>query len=223
MFVIRKDLQRADAKLVSALGKISTATLSDAMGRAGAMCSLIKGVFPGARLAGPAYTVKNCVKDNLMSHYALKHASPGDILVVSNGGFFEASGWGELMSTAAKSRRLGGVVIDGGVRDVIALKELNFPVFARGFTPEGTFKSTPGSVNVPITCGGITVCPGDAIVADDDGVVVIPRERAACVLEESKKTLRKERDIRRRVLAGESLFDLFGLEAYLDTGAVKKG
>jgi 4-hydroxy-4-methyl-2-oxoglutarate aldolase len=222
MFIIRNEFPRPNQGVIEALGKIPTPNLSDAMGRSGAMHSDIKGVFPEARLAGPAYTVRNYAKDNLMSHYALKHASPGDILVVDNGGFKESAGWGELMSRSAKVRGLGGIVIDGGTRDVPELRELKFPVFARCVIPEGTVKVTPGSINCPVNCGGLTVCPGDVVVGDDDGVVVIPREQAELILEKARAIIEKEKSIRERILAGETIYDILNLDKFLDVDGVLK-
>lgn len=202
--------------IIASLGRIPTATLSDAMDRTGAVCSSIKGAFQGARLAGPAYTVRNFQKDNLMSHYALKHALPGDILVVDNGGYYEASGWGELMSMSAKARGLGGIVVDGGVRDRERIEEMQFPVFARCITPEGTVKLNPGEINYPVNCGGVTVRPGDIVVGDDDGVVVIRYESAEEVLEKSGAILEKESEIRRRLGDGETIFDILNLGTFFN-------
>lgn len=216
MFLIQRDFTRPNPEVIKALGELPTPILSDAMGRAGAMDSQIRGVFTGARLAGPAYTVKNYAKDNLMSHYALKYAAPGDILVVDNGGFFKAAGWGELMSLTAKMKHLGGIVVDGGVRDRQSLAELGFPVFARNVIPEGTVKTTPGSINVPVNCGGITVCPGDVIVGEEDGVVVIPGGRAELVLEKARAIVEKEKVLRERILAGEVPFDILKLRKYMN-------
>lgn len=223
MFLIRDEFPRADPNVIEGLANIPTPTLSDAMGRYGGMCSEIKGVFPSAKLAGPAFTVKNYAKDNLMSHYALKHASPGDILVVNNGGFKEAAGWGELMSTSAKVRGLGGIVIDGAVRDRLQLAQVKFPVFARCVIPEGTVKVTPGSINYPVSCGGITVCPGDVIVGDDDGVVVIPREGTELILEKARAIMEKEKHIRERILNGETIYDILNLDRFLDVEGIVRG
>ncbi len=206
--------KRPEQGIIASLGKIPTATLSDAMNRSGAMCSSIKGAFQGARLAGPAYTVRNFQKDNLMSHYALKHARPGDILVVDNGGYYEASGWGELMSTSAKARGLGGIVVDGGVRDREKIEELQFPVFSRCITPEGTVKMNLGEINYPVNCGGVAVRPGDIVVGDDDGVVVIRDESAKDVLETAKAILEKEAEISRRLGDGETIFDMLNLGTF---------
>jgi 4-hydroxy-4-methyl-2-oxoglutarate aldolase len=221
MYVIRKHFDRPDPELVQNLSKLPTPNISDALGRQGGMQSRIRPVFPEARLAGPAYTVLNYPKDNLMTHYALKHASPGDIIVVDNGCGTHGSGWGELMSLAASRKGLGGVVIDGTVRDVDELAEIGIPIFASGVTAEGTVKVTPGGINCPINCGGLAISPGDIIIGDNNGVVVVAYGRIAEVLETSSGIKQKEKIIREKVLNGESLYDIFGLEKILGLHPVK--
>jgi 4-hydroxy-4-methyl-2-oxoglutarate aldolase len=209
--MIRDNFPRPDSETVAALGAIPTANLGDALGRQSVMHSRIKGVYGGCRLAGPAYTAKNHPKDNLMSHYALAHASPGDVLVIDTGGFREAAGWGELMTLAAKVRGLGGVIIDGGVRDAAALAQMRFPVFAACRTPLGTVKAIPGSINQPVLCGELIVNAGDIVVGDDDGIVVVPAERAEAALKQARAIAAKEEALRQKVKRGESLYALFGL------------
>jgi len=208
---IRDNFQRPDPDLVAALGEIATANLGDAMNRQGVMHSRIKGVFKGIRMAGPAYTVKNQIRENLMSHYALKHAEPGDVLVIDNGGYLEAAGWGELMTLAARIKGLAGVVVDGGVRDSAVLEAMRFPVFSARITPKGTIKHMPGAINGPVVCGDLPVHPGDILVGDDDGVAVVPLGRAEAVLEQARAIQIKEKGLRERINKGESLFDIFGL------------
>jgi 4-hydroxy-4-methyl-2-oxoglutarate aldolase len=221
MYVIRNHFDRPDPVLVKKLSKLPTPNISDALGRQGGMESRIQPVFPGARMAGPAYTVLNYPKDNLMAHYALKHASPGDVIVVDNGCGTHGSGWGELMSLAAKNKGLGGVVIDGTVRDVDELAEIGIPIFASGVTAEGTVKVSPGGINCPINCGGIAVSPGDVVIGDNNGVVVVPHGRVEDVLKTSSDIKQKEKKIRERVLNGESLYDIFGLEKIINLHPVK--
>ena len=202
---------RPDQKTIAKFSKIPCANLGDAMGRKGIMHSRIKPICSGVGLAGPAYTVANFAKDNLMSHYALKQAKAGDVLVISTGGHMESAGWGELMTQAAKVKGLAGVIIDGGVRDLCELKELKFPVYAACITPQGTVKSTPGSVTQPIVCGDILVSPGDIVVGDDDGVAVVPASEAAEILSQAEKIIQKEADLRKRVLKGEAIYDILSL------------
>lgn len=203
-------------EIVRKLAELPTANISDAMERAGGMCCEIRPMYRGAKLCGPAYTVKNYSKDNLMSHYALKHSRPGDVLVLDSCCSRHGSGWGELMSLAAKIKGLSGIVIDGPVRDIRELEKIEFPVFARGVQAEGTVKNTPGKVNCPVTCGGIPVMPGDVVAGDENGIVVIPLTKVKSVLDTALAIQAKEEDIRTRVLAGEILYDILGIGALLD-------
>ena len=205
---------RPDQELIKALADIPTSTISDAMERYGAMSSDMKPVFQGARICGPAFTVRAYANDNLMVHLALKEARPGDILVIDSGGYTQCALWGELMSLAARSRGLAGTVIDGGVRDKDAIAELGYPVFSRTIIPVGTHKSNLGSICKPVSCDGVPVCPGDIIVGDSDGVVVVPLDQADSVFEKAKAILGKEDQIRKRMEKGELIFDILGLEKY---------
>lgn len=221
MYVIKDHIERPDADLIRALFQLPTPNISDALGRDGGMDARIRPAFPGARLAGPAYTVLNYPKDNLMTHYALKNALPGDVIVVDNGCGTHGSGWGELMSMAAKVKGLGGIVIDGTVRDVDELRKIGVPIFAAGVTAEGTVKVTPGGINCPVTCGGVCVLPGDVVVGDENGVVVVTGPRAKEVLRNALAISEKEETIRQRILKGETLYDIFNLGQYLELETVK--
>ena len=216
MYVIKDQIERPDIEIVNKLGEIATSTLSDAMGRYGAMSHEIKPAISGFHMAGPAYTIRSYVKDNLMVHYGLKMAKPGDILVVEAGGFPDGAFWGELMSLMAKRKGIGGIVLDTGVRDRKKLGEIGFPVFSRSVIPVGTLKDSPGSINIPVQCGGVVVNPGDIIVGDDDGVVVIPKEEAKKVLENALGIMKKEEEIRKRVALGEVLFDILSLGKFFE-------
>ena len=216
MKVINHDFERPDSKLIERLAKFATPNISDALVRFGGMAPRIKPAFKGAKMAGPAYTVLNYPKDNLMTHYALKHAKAGDVLVVDNHGASVGSGWGELMSTAAKVKGLAGLVVDGPVRDLSALKEIGFPVFSSGIMAEGTVKVTPGSVNCPVCCGDQAVSPGDIILGDEDGVVVVPARKLEEVLKTAETIEEKESVIKQRIMAGETIYDILNLGQYLE-------
>ena len=205
---------RPDEEIIKALANIPTSTISDAMGRCGAMSSDMKPIFPGARVCGPAYTIRVYANDNLMVHLALKEARPGDILVVDSRGYAECALWGELMSLSARYRGLGGTVIDGGVRDKDAIAELGYPVFSKTIIPVGTNKSNQGSICAPISCDGIPVFPGDIILGDSDGVVVVPLDQASVVIKEASVILGKEDQMRKRIEKRELIFDILGLEKY---------
>lgn len=194
--------------------RLGTATLHEAAGRIGALPSAIKATAPSFRLAGPAFTVHSPPNDNLWIHRAITVARPGDILVVYTSCHYEAGYWGEIMSTAAGTAHLGGLVIDACVRDAVPLESLKFPVFARGLCISGTGKDfgAVGWLNEPIFIGDVLVKSGDLIVGDADGVVSIPRERIATVLDDAEARELKERAILKRLCAGESTLSVFGLD-----------
>jgi 4-hydroxy-4-methyl-2-oxoglutarate aldolase len=206
------DIERPPADLVAKAAAISTATLHEAGGQLGALPSAIKPVDPSFVIGGPAFTVHSPPGDNLWLHRAIAVAQPGDVLVVYVDGIYEHGYWGEIMSTAAQARKLGGLVIDGCVRDGGVLGKVGFPVFARGLCIRGTGKSfdARGWMNSPITIADITVHPGDMVVGDTDGVVVIPRAGLAKTIENSATREAKEADIMAKLRAGATTIDLYG-------------
>ncbi len=211
MNIIVPDFPRADAKLVQGFQGIATGVVSDAMGRCNAMAAEIKPVWRGARVLGPALTVRTFPADNLMIHKAVTLAKPGDVLVVNAGGYKDTAVFGDLMGYSLKVHGAAGMVIDGASRDAEGLEAIQFPVFARAVLPQGPFKDAAGAINMPVSCGGVAVSPGDIILGDADGVVVIPREHAAGVLQAAQATLAKEQQVRRRLEQGEYLFDMLKL------------
>lgn len=221
MYTVIRDFPRPPSHVVEALGRFPTAVITDCMGRYGAMRSDIKGIYQGIRVAGPAFTVQTFRADNLMCHLAIKLAKPGDVLVIDASGFEDTALWGELMTTMARARGIAGVVIDGAIRDREVITQMRFPVFAKATTPMGGFKVLPGSINIPISCGGVTVNPGDVVVGDGDGVAVIPREQAAKVLEGCRVTAKKESELRSRFEAGETLYDILDLGRALEDKGVR--
>lgn len=196
--------------------EISAATVYEAMGKKGAMDHAIKPVYPGAKVCGTAVTVLCYPADNLMLHKAITIAEPGDVLVANVGGYLEAGGWGEIASVAAIERGIMGLITDGAVRDVSALKRLGFPVFAKGVSIKGTTKEQLGLINHPIECGGVWVRPGDIVLGDEDGVVVIPQEKASWVLEKSKEREANEARIMAKLREGKLTLDLLGLRETLE-------
>jgi 4-hydroxy-4-methyl-2-oxoglutarate aldolase len=198
------------------LGAVAAAALlHEAMGRRGALNPEIKAVYSGAKLAGRALTVRCAPGDNLMLHVAVSLAKPGDVLVAAMEGFVEAGCWGELASLAAQVRGIRGLVLDGAVRDVEAIAEMGFPVFARGLCIKGTTKRQKGEVNVTIVVGGVSVCPGDLVVGDADGVVVVPAAEAQEVIAAARALQAKEEAIKERLKAGETTLDLLDLRPML--------
>ena len=215
MNVIVRDFVRPDPRLVKGFEGIPTGVISDAMGRAGSMAAEIKPVWPRARIVGPALTVRTFPADNLMIHKAVTLAKPGDVLVVNAGGYRDAAVFGDLLGYSCKVHGIAGVVIDGASRDAEGMAAIGFPVFARAVLPMGSFKDSPGSINVPVSCGGVAVRPGDIIVGDGDGVVVVPTEEAADVLAKAQAVMAKEQQTRERLTKGEYLYDMLKLEDVL--------
>ena len=189
---IRRDFERVAPDVVAGAAKYQAAILADVAGRRGTLHGRIAALTPQMKMAGPAFTVEVRAGDNLMIHTAITLAKPGDILVVDGKGDLTAALMGALMINACKQLKLGGVVLDGAVRDTLELRELGFPVFAAGTNPNGPQKFAPGRINWPISCGGIAVNPGDLIVGDADGVVVIEREKAAAMLPRAAKKVADE-------------------------------
>ena len=179
---IVREFERVSADVVKQAAEFQAAILSDGSGRRGTMHARVAPVDKRMKLAGPAFTVEVRPGDNLMIHAAMALAKPGDILVVDGKGDQTAALMGTLMLSACKKLQLGGVIIDGAIRDRLELLELDFPVFSAGFNPAGPTKFVPGRINHPISAGGVTVNPGDLVVADADGVVVIERAKAPAML-----------------------------------------
>ena len=198
-----------------ALRQLGAATIYEAQGAKGALDSGIKPIAPGMRLAGPALTVDTRPADNLMLHYAMLKARPGDVLVVDAKGFLEAGVWGDVFTEQAQRIGLAGLVIHGAVRDAAAMTEAGFPVFSRGLSIKGTGKHQPGRLNVTVTIGDVAIDPGDIIVGDQDGVVVVKRHEVDAVLRKSRQREEKEAQFRQQIRDVATTVDLLGLEETL--------
>jgi 4-hydroxy-4-methyl-2-oxoglutarate aldolase len=199
------------ARLVPLLRELGVATLHEAAGRTGQADPHLRPVLPEVTIAGRALTARCQAGDNLAIHRALAVARAGDILVVDAGGHL-AGYWGELMAVAAQARGVVGLVIDGGVRDVAALRRLGFPTWSTGVSVLGCLKVSPGEVGGPIVCGGVSVATGDLVVADDDGVVFLPRKRASAIADAGRQRVRHEQQVIERLRAGETTLEVLGLE-----------
>lgn len=221
MYVINGLEKRVSNNLIDKFSKFGVAMIADSMGRYGAMKPYIRPLERGMRIAGSALTVQTYRSDNLMLHIGLEIAEEGDVLVVDSGEIENAGLWGGLMTKMALFKKLGGIVTDGAVRDSQEIIESGFPVFSKSISPLGGFKESPGSVNVAISCGGVVVNPGDIIIGDDDGVAVIPYEKAEYVLEQCKKTEEKEAMIVEGMKAGKTLFELLNLPGKLKNIGMK--
>ncbi|WP_413730339.1 4-carboxy-4-hydroxy-2-oxoadipate aldolase/oxaloacetate decarboxylase [Sodalis sp. RH22] len=219
--IVKRNIERTDPALVRRLGDFGVATLHEAMGRTGLMRPHIRPAFAGARLYGNAVTVLAQPGDNLMLHVAAEQIRQGDIVVVActveNGdGMF-----GELLATSYRARGAAGLVSEAGVRDVGALRDMGFPVFSRVISAKGTARATLGSVNVPVICAGALVNPGDVIVADDDGVVVVPRDLARQTADAAQQREDNEQAKRERFAKGELGLDMYHMRDMLEQAGLK--
>jgi 4-hydroxy-4-methyl-2-oxoglutarate aldolase len=213
--MIVRNIERPDADLVHKLGEFGVATVHEAQGRTGLMLPYMRPVYLGARVAGPAVTVYCHPGDNLMIHAAIELCRNGDVLIVTTKSESSDGMFGELLATSCQAHGIAGVVIEAGVRDVADLTAMQFPVFSKAISSMGTVKETAGSVNIDVVCAGAIVHPGDIIVADTDGVVVVQRREAAEVVRLSEERLAKEARNREQLKAGKLGLDMYGLRAKL--------
>ena len=212
---IVRNISRADAGVIEKLGALGVATVHEAQARSGLLRPYMRPIYPTARLAGSAITISCQAGDNLMIHAAIEICRPGDVLVVTTTSESTDGMFGELLAVSARAHGVLGLLIDAGVRDVADLTTMAFPVWAKAIHAQGTVKATAGSVNVPVVCAGAAIAPGDVVIGDVDGVVVVPKAMAADVAKAGADRLAKEEKSRARLKSGELGLDFYGLRAKL--------
>jgi 4-hydroxy-4-methyl-2-oxoglutarate aldolase len=219
--VVVRNIKRADAELVKRLGALGTSTVHEAYGRSGLMKPYLRPVWAGGEAAGTAVTVLAHPGDNWMIHVAVEQCQPGDVLVVGCSADNTDGMFGDLLATSLMARGVKGLIIDAGVRDAKSLREMGFPVWSKAISAKGTVKASLGAVNVPVVCAGVNVIPGDAVIADDDGVVVVRPKDVADVVAKGEKRQADEEGKRKQLAAGQLGLDMYNMrEALKKAGLV---
>ncbi len=220
--IVFKKVNRLPSNIITEFAKLPSSIISDAQGRNNTMDASIKPLRSDWKMIGSAITVKAMVGNNLGVHQALYLAKEGDIIVVDGNGFENIAMWGGIMTEIAVKRKLAGLVVDGSIRDVESAIELNFPIFSRSISPRGPHKGWGDDVNVPISCGGVPVLPGDIILGDSDGIVVVHKRFAVEVLKHSKERIEMEKRWTQELKDGKTTFEVIGLNKNVEFFSIRE-